>query len=94
MLKVTLQGNKPGKLSKFLQLVNDREKALNVKILRATLTNFKGVVLAYRPYDNSFIVWSVYYHGIEDRCSYDGFSSGDYDLTLVQALNEFKNRLA
>lgn len=89
---INVQSPQNGQLEKFADMVKNMENELGVKVLRANLTSYKGVILAHRKSDDSFIVWNSFYHGEHSVRSYDGFSSGEYGLTLEQAITVFKSR--
>lgn len=74
-------------------LLDRKSKELNVDVISY---NFKAegdaIVLAYRPIDTSYIVWTTYCTG-EAKTSFVDFYNGKYDMTKENATQEYERRL-
>lgn len=78
-------------LNTLLERYSRREHHKQIMVVNCTKTVVSVVVQDLQS--EKFIVLSTYWHGAMDRCSFDGFSSGSYDLDLKTAVNEALRRV-
>ena len=74
--------------------IEERSHVLQVEIWDLVTDEENNVhMMAYRPSTSDFVVWSMYYNGLDERTTYDGFYNGKYDLNEDLAWSEMMRRL-
>lgn len=81
------------RLETLIELTHRRHPHFKIAVVYCSNNKAVAIVQDLREHTDNFIVWSSYYHGPIDRCSFDGFSSGTYDLTLKKAVSNAIERI-